>query len=305
MIRSRILGPAVAALLATAGILLLPLDTSEAAPVRAVAAQACPGVEGITVVVDFNQLPAGDEVQVGCDRNGGGRARSNFTDAGFTLTDHPTQSDYICQVNGRPANQNCIENDAFWSLWWSDGKSGKWIFSNRGATGLKVPTGGYVAFAWHEGGGTAGPPDVKPTPRTTPSTKPSPTAGSGSTAGNGKGSGGKGSGSKGSGGTGTQGGKQPDRSTASGDATPTGPSASATPSTSPSATADQPTTSSPSTSSSAVPGAGEITAGPETDTAHLDGGDDDGSFPTWLAVGLGVGVLGAAGAVPLIRRRLG
>ena len=57
-------------------------------------------------------------------------------------------------------------------------------------------------------------------------------------------------------------------------------------------------------SSSAVPGAEDITAGPETDdVAHTD--DGSGPFPTWAVVGLGVGVLGAAGAVPLIRRRLG
>ncbi|QSR27485.1 hypothetical protein CFH99_17830 [Nocardioides aromaticivorans] len=293
---TRVLGPVAAGLLAATGLLLTPAQPAHASA-HSAASNACPGASGVTVVVDFNELPAGAEHQVGCDPDASGRAVDHFRRAGFTLTEHATQQGYTCQVNGQPADRDCLANDAFWSLWWSDGKSGEWVFSTSGVTSLRVPAGGYVAFAWHEGSGKAAPPDVAPTPRVataTPTT--SPTKDSGSTGGTGGSTGGKGD--KG----GDKGGDED---------TPTDPSTSATPSGTASASAS-PTgkssgtaTASPTdASSSAVPGAEDITAGPETDdVAHTD--DESGPFPTWALVGLGVGVLGAAGAVPLIRRRLG
>lgn len=291
---ARVLGPVAAGLLAATGLLLAPAPAAQSA-----ASNACAGATGVTVVVDFNELPVGAEHQVGCDPDDSGRAIDHFRRAGFTLTEHATQQGYTCQVNGQPADRDCLANDAFWSLWWSDGRSGKWVFSTSGVTSLRVPEGGYVAFAWHEGAGNAAPPDVTPTPRVATSTpSPTPTKGTGSTGGTtGGGTGGTGGGSKGD--------KGDD------DAGPTDPSTSATPSETPSSSASPSGT--PSTtpsgsptdpSSSALPGAEEITAGPETDdVAHTD--DESGPFPTWAVVGLGVGVLGAAGAVPLIRRRLG
>lgn len=297
---SRILGQVGATVLAAAGLLLVPSAGTAAAP-------ECPGASGITVVVDFNELPApGGRIQAGCDPDGGGRAASNFADAGFQLTNHPTQQGYVCQVSGMPADGECIENDAFWSLWWSDGKSGKWVFSGDGAYTLKVPTGGYVAFAWHEGGGRAGPPDAVPTPRqptATPTPTPdAPTTGSAGDANGGKGSGGKGSGGGGGKGSGPGDDRSPQDSPSASSQSP-----SSTPSTSSTASASASTSSATPTepSSSALPGVEDITDGPVTDTAHLEGDDENGSFPTWVAAGLAVGVLGAAGAVPLIRRRLG
>lgn len=292
---TRVLGPVAAGLLAAAGLLLTPAQPAHATA-RAAASNACPGATGVTVVVDFNELPAGAERQVGCDPDAGGRAVDHFDRAGFTLTEHATEQDYICQVNGQPADRDCLANDAFWSLWWSDGRSGKWVFSTSGVTSLRVPEGGYVAFAWHEGSGNAAPPDVAPTPRVATATPtPSPTKGTGSTSTSTGSTGDKGSkGDNGDEGTPAE----PSTSaTASGAA-----SASASPSADPSSTAS--TTGPTDATSSAVPGAEDITAGPETgDVAHTD--DESGPFPTWAVVGLGVGVLGAAGAVPLIRRRLG
>lgn len=296
---ARVLGPVAAGLLAATG--LLP---ASAQPAHAAASNACPGATGVTVVVDFNELPAGAEHQVGCDPDAGGRAADHFRRAGFTLTEHATQQGYTCQVSGQPADRECLANDAFWSLWWSDGTSGRWVFSTSGVTSLRVPEGGYVAFAWHEGGGNAAPPDVAPTPRVATATPtPTPTKGTGSTGtGSTGGAGGKG----GQGGQGDEGGKGGDESTPADPSTSASasqtPSAGASPTGKPSGTASA--TGPTEVSTSAVPGAEDITAGPETgDVAHTD--DESGPFPTWAVVGLGVGVLGAAGAVPLIRRRLG
>lgn len=296
---SRILGPAAAALLAAAGVLFIPAAGAEAVPQRAAA--ACPGATGITVVVDFNELPAGGgQVQAGCDADGGGRAAANFRDAGFALADHPTQPGYVCQVGGQPADGNCIENDAFWSLWWSDGKSGKWVFSSDGAYALKVPAGGYVAFSWHQGGGRATAPDAVPTPRQPASTPTPPASSTPAETGNGD-QGTKGDGKEGKGGKGNQSSPSAQPSDSA--------SASASPSATPSSTASESGASDSASASAAetgtaVPDVADITDGPVTDTARLEG-DDEGTFPTWAVGGLAVGVLGAAGAVPLIRRRLG
>lgn len=293
---ARILGPVAAGLLAATGLLFTPAD---AVPARVAASNACAGASGVTVVVDFNELPAGAEHQVGCDPDASGRAVDHFQRAGFTLTEHATQQGYTCQVNGQPSDRDCLANDAFWSLWWSDGKSGRWVFSTSGVTSLRVPEGGYVAFAWHEGAGNAAPPDVRATPRVaTASPTPTPTKGTGSTGSTG--------GTSGStGGKGGKGGDQSSPAEPSASASPSAtPSAGASPTGGPSGTTSASTTTPTDASSSALPGAEDITAGPETgDVAHTD--DDSGPFPTWAVVGLGVGVLGAAGAVPLIRRRLG
>ena len=115
----------------------------------------------MTVIVDYNEV--GGPARAGCDPGGAGQSASQvFPDAGFSLEYHPRQPGYVCKVTGLPDDRPCLENDSFWSLWWSDGKSGEWRFSNQGVGGLTVPDGGYVAFAWHEGGGNAQPPDFAP-----------------------------------------------------------------------------------------------------------------------------------------------
>ncbi len=291
------LGPVAAGLLAAAGLLLAPAPATAAEPA------GCPGASGVTVVVDFNELPAGEELQAGCDPTPGGAAASNFADAGFRLTQATGDPGFTCQVDGRPADRDCTASDAFWSLWWSDGKSGKWVFATRGVTTLRVPEGGYVAFAWHEGAGTAQAPDARPAPRVPTSTAPPTKSAAPSSAGTTSGT--KGSGSTQGGGT--KGGPSAPSAGGSVAATPSASSAtpSGTASTSPSS---RPTTAAPTEAStdptgSALPDVGEITAGPEQGRGHAE--DEGSSLGTWLGVGAGVGVLGAAGAVPLIRRRLG
>ncbi|MTB88581.1 hypothetical protein H9L21_13615 [Aeromicrobium senzhongii] len=105
-------------------------------------AAACAPGTGVTVVVNGS---------VGCDRDGGGRASDNFSDAGHTLKYASRAPGFVCRVDGAPASDPCVEaspNDAYWGLFWSDGKSGSWVYSSLGVTSLKVPTGGSVAFVF-------------------------------------------------------------------------------------------------------------------------------------------------------------
>ena len=296
------LGKVAAALLAATGVLVAP-----PAPVSAAAAVACSSADGVTAVVDFDGLGGG--VSAGCAPDGAGKAASEvFRDAGYTLqySQQPGMQGFVCKVQGKPADGDCAQNDQFWSLWWSDGTDGQWHFSSQGAGSLDVPDGGYVAFAWHQGGGDAGPPAVAPTPH---QQEPEPDdGGNGSPAGNGGG----------------------DRGPAGGgdaSATPDQPSSSAIPSASGTPTeterdrdrgrdrdrdrpdrdrdrrrvGEQPT----DASSSATPGIEEITQGPDdVDPVSSEAGDGEG-LPAWVPIVLIVLVLGAAALVPILRRRAG
>jgi hypothetical protein len=297
----RLAGSVAAVLTAAAG--LVGLSSAPAA------AAFCSG-NGVNVVVDFNGLGGG--VRRSCDPNGAGRTADKvFPAAGFNLTYAQRQPGFVCRVNGTPGSdpcQNASPSDAYWGLFWSDGKSGKWSYSSTGVGGLKVPNGGFVAFSW-QGSEAKDPPSASPSnQQSTPSPKPTPTK---STPKNGGGGTGDGSGGGTSGGTGgtQQGSSEPTRSAGTNTspaATPTAtrsrrprPSASGSASPKPSA--------SPSPTASATD-SDEVT--PEaTTTQRVDGGfrsdDQDGGLPTWIPVVVIIGLAAAAGGALRLRRRTG
>lgn len=158
-------------------------------------ASACPAGTGVTVVVNSS---------VGCDRNGGGSAASNVQGAGHSVSNY---RGFVCSVDGSPdpakACHSYAPANAYWGLFWSNGKSGKWSYASSGAYSLSVPTGGWVALKFQTSSSTSypgvtpytAPPAPKPKPKptaakpkpTTPKTKPtaapnsaSPSAASGS-----------------------------------------------------------------------------------------------------------------------------
>lgn len=142
-------------------------------------AAACSGTSGVTVVVDFAELGGG--VTAGCDSDvDGQRARAILADAGYSLTMASKSPGFMCRINGLPADDPCVDAapaDRYWSVWWADGKGGSWSYSSRGVDSLRVPDGGYLGMAWHEGTDKAGPPATVPAARTAPvSQAPAPTA---------------------------------------------------------------------------------------------------------------------------------
>jgi len=131
------------------GAAAVPLATAPAH------AAACSGSQGVTVVVGSS---------VRCDADGGGRAASNFTDAGHRLTYATRAAGFVCRVDGAPASDPCLEAspvDAYWALFWSDGTSGAWTYATQGATSLRVPQGGSVAFVFQSSASRTWP-SVKP-----------------------------------------------------------------------------------------------------------------------------------------------
>jgi hypothetical protein len=138
-------------------------------------AAICSTGSGITVVVDYHQLDSGPAQSVCVTDATGDTAAQLFEDAEFDLS-YVTGEPFVCQVDQKP-DRTCPRTppaDAYWSLWWSDGKSGKWVYASSGVTSLKVPDGGYVALSW-QGQSTQAKPRVTPTAHTTagPSSGPS------------------------------------------------------------------------------------------------------------------------------------
>ena len=258
-------------------------------------AASCSGAHGVTVVVDFHELGGG--AQSACDVDGSGKtALTQLKDVGHQLTYVQRQPGFVCRVDGAPATDPCVNtppSDAYWSLWWSDGKSGTWVYSSSGAASLQVPDGGYVALSWQGAAGKAAP-GVPPTAHASATPTPSPT-------------------------------RHPS-SSASPSASPTrhaSSSAAAGPTSSP--TTSPPTASSPGSPSTSHPSASTHPAqhqGGKTPTATptatptdlpattkaaepLDraAADSDSGLPGWVAPVLVGALFVAAGAVAFVRRK--
>jgi len=265
---------AATAMVAAAATLTAPLPPASAA--------GCSSATGVTVVVEFNQLGGG--AQVKCDRSGGGdSAASLFTSNGFRLEYAKRQPGFVCRVSGVPASDPCIDtspSDAYWSLYWSDGQSGRWAYSSTSAGSLTIPDGGYVAFTWKQGAAAA-PPRTSATPHEQP---PPPSA-------------------------------QPTKAPSAAPPTPS-PSPSESESPSESATPSQPAapakpdkkkpkkTPKPSdaTTASSTPSPTVETGDDISPTASPPDAGDDG-LPVWVAPGLIVLLFVAAGVTVVVRRR--
>jgi len=161
----RVVRLAAATLAGAAASVLVP------APVHA---STCSTASGVSVVVDFHQLGGG--VQSFCDAGGAGEtAAAQFTDAGHALT-YVQGEAFVCQVDSVPDTQcqRTPPGNAYWSLWWSDGKSGEWKYSSVGVTGLEVPAGGSVGLSWQGQTSQAKPRVAPPAPHApSPSSSPS------------------------------------------------------------------------------------------------------------------------------------
>ena len=270
----------------------LVVAATTALPADAHASNSC---EGVLVIVDPHQLGGG--VQQVCDSSGGGKtAATIFGESGFTL--RYASGGMVCRVNNVPEQDPCTKNPpatAYWSLWWSDGRSGAWTFSSFAVGSLKVPAGGSVAWSW-QGQQTKAQPSVAPsrTVAAAPTSKASPRP------------------------TGTETRKPRASSTNRPAPTPTSRQAAtssaspiATPSVAPS-TGDT-AVAEPTGGGTAAPTPSEVTTlATTTSTAQTpETGDqrtgaepvaDDGGLPGWIPPVVVVVLLGAAGGIAVARR---
>ena len=273
-------------------------------------------------MVDFAELGGG--VTAGCaDLPDGSRAHAILRDAGYTPTMATRQPGFVCRVNGVPTSDPCVDTapaDAYWSVWWADGDGGAWVYSARGVDSLRVPDGGYLALAWHQGSGRSQPPATVPVsrhPRTTaakPTTRPSTPSQSKSAQDKSAQSKAprrtepapEGGGSKSStqtpdarevpgNGSASPSADAPESGTASSKAS--APSASTAPS-------DTPSPGESVAVDPQLPSATDITAGPESVVVDSKG-DDDGGLPVWAPIGVVLAVVAGGAAFVVTRRRMG
>ena len=260
----------------------------------AASAAACPGSAGVTVVVEYGALGSG--TSTGCAAEGGGQTADRLLkDTGHALTYVQRFPGFVCRIDGLPADDPCVNTppaDAYWGLWWSDGKTGEWSYSSLGAGSLAIPAGGYVAMVWDGSTGTVRPQadpaphptTPTPTPTPTPTKKPSPTPTATPTPS-----------------------PSATPSASSSPASPSGPTAAPSktkkpkpsPSPSPSETTSAPTSEAPADEQTEAGGVVEDPVDP-SDTTEAG---DDGGLPVWVAPVVVVVLLGAAGAVAVARRR--
>lgn len=135
-----------------AGLLLVPTPPAAGEPATDATAADC---DGVAVLVDPGALGGSDTTACVTETT----ASAAFDAAGISLEFLPQQQGFVCRIDGRPADGPCFDGDAYWSLWWSDG-SQDWAYATLGVTALEVPNGGAVAFTWHEGAGSAVPPET-------------------------------------------------------------------------------------------------------------------------------------------------
>ncbi|WHT22598.1 prenyltransferase/squalene oxidase repeat-containing protein [Crossiella sp. CA-258035] len=157
----------------------------------------CPDGNGVTVVVDFQEL--GGDTQIRCAPGEQESGLAALENAGFIV--EGTQrwgKAFVCRIEGKPGSDTepCVNTppaNAYWGYWHAS-NGGQWTYSQFGATGRKPPLGSFEGWSFSKDKtSTTNPPPrlapVRPAPaveRATAKNKPAavdePTRGSGEAA---------------------------------------------------------------------------------------------------------------------------
>ncbi|ROO60517.1 hypothetical protein EDC02_2404 [Micromonospora sp. Llam0] len=163
------------AVVVAAGAALAPVDPAIAAG----RAGYCPDGNGVTVIVDFQEL--GGPTIIRCAVGDQATGHAALKNAGISITGTTRWGEsFICRIEGRPtaAEEPCIDTppaSAYWSYWHaSDG--GPWTYSQRGVLARKPPLGSFEgwSFAKNRTASTSPPPRIAPV-RPAPPPPPPPT----------------------------------------------------------------------------------------------------------------------------------
>ncbi|MDP3969653.1 MAG: hypothetical protein Q8Q02_15390 [Nocardioides sp.] len=147
MTMPRLVAGVVVGVLTMTAVLIGPLGGPAAAAV-------CGPSDGVSVVVDARGL--GGALSSACATEGGGKVGSEIVSGvGHPIDYVQRDPGFVCRVSGAPASDPCVKTppvNAYWGLFWSDGKSGTWSYASVGIVGLRIPAGGSIALAWQSGG---------------------------------------------------------------------------------------------------------------------------------------------------------
>ncbi|GAA4892160.1 hypothetical protein LX16_2053 [Stackebrandtia albiflava] len=111
----------------------------------------CPDANGVTVVVDFQEL--GGDVVIRCAPGDQATGLTALKNAGIQITGTNRWGEaFICRIEGKPgpAEESCIDTPpatAYWAYWHSpDG--GDWSYSRWGVTNRKPPPGSFEGWSF-------------------------------------------------------------------------------------------------------------------------------------------------------------
>ncbi len=142
-------------------------------------AGACTTTAGVTVVVDFGS--AGGGVRLGCATPPVANGFAALTRAGFPIRNVSSQPGFLCQIDGKPADDPCTHVPStahYWSYWYAP-RGGQWTYSSSGA-GRTPPPGTVEGWAFGAGDPPSTPPPAPvattTTTRAAPTTTPAPSS---------------------------------------------------------------------------------------------------------------------------------
>jgi hypothetical protein len=172
---------------ATAVALTLTVSTGVAGVARAAGtAGYCPDANGVTVVVDFNELGGGTSIR--CAPGGQPTGHAALRNAGFTIAGTARWGEaFVCRIQGKPGPQSepCIDTPpttAYWSYWHAS-NGGSWTYSDKGLMSRKPPAGSFEGWSFSLNRASAPAPGVRPVrpaaPPPPPPAPPAPTTGGG------------------------------------------------------------------------------------------------------------------------------
>ncbi|GAA4011072.1 hypothetical protein GCM10022247_36760 [Allokutzneria multivorans] len=111
----------------------------------------CPDGNGVTVVVDFQEL--GGDTLVRCAPGEQASGLTALENAGFEVTGTTRWGKaFICRLNGKPGpdTEPCVNTppaSAYWGYWHAP-NGGTWTYSQQGATNRKPPLGSYEGWSF-------------------------------------------------------------------------------------------------------------------------------------------------------------
>lgn len=262
----------------------------------------CPDDDGVTVVVDFQEL--GGATMIRCAPGPQPSGLAALKNAGFQVEGtRRWDESFICRIEGRPGpdRELCIDTppaSAYWSYWHAP-NGGVWTYSQSGVTARTPPKGSFEGWSFSSGRtATTSPPPrvapVRPARATTAARQPTTPGQPGAPSGGGS------QGDRGTSGAGPSSSDAPVAGASSATAPPPG----SDPSTAPSGPGPDPTPASPNTtgpdSGAAPTDAGTARAAPVGD---LPAADASRGVPVATLAGVGLLVLLVAGAVWTAHRR--
>ena len=127
----------------------------------------CPTSNGVTVVVDYQELGGATEIRCAAGAQSSGIAA--LQNAGFTVTGTQRWGlAFVCRINGKPtsATEPCINTPpttAYWGYWHA-ANGGSWTYSTAGASSYKPALGSFEGWSFSKNKTAT----TAPKPRVTP-----------------------------------------------------------------------------------------------------------------------------------------